>query len=296
MNHSVLITGINGFIGKHAAEAFIKAGFAVYGLDLASECSVPGICYVSCDLTDEPAAAAALRELQFNCVVHLAAILAMDSPNTLRVNTISTYHMLRAAKVHQCVSFLHLSSIPVIGQPPAEGRITEAAPVRPGTAYHVSKYAAEQLVMLPEFSGMQRYNLRIPSPIGPGMPRSFLRVMMERALKGEPLMVYGAGSRVQNYLDARDIAAALVSTVRTEPEEGLYLLGGEAVSNMEAARLCAEIAGGKSEVMLSGMPDPADGERWLVDAGKARSAFGFAPGFGLRRSLEDLAMEMRCAS
>jgi UDP-glucose 4-epimerase len=296
MDQSVLITGINGFIGKHTADAFLRAGFAVSGTDLSPECAVPGIPYVSCDLTDEARVGERLRELRFSCVVHLAAVLAMNSPNTLRINTTAAYHMLRLAREMGCGCFLHLSSVPVIGMPPAEGMITESTPVRPGTAYHVSKYAAEQLVMLPEFSGMRRFNLRIPSPIGPGMPRSFLRLMMERALKGEPLMVYGAGTRVQDYLDARDIAGALADVALTQPEDGLYLLGGETISNLDAVRLCAEIAGGKSGIVMSGQPDPADGERWLVDTSRARAAFGFSPRYGLRRSLEDLAEEMRCGS
>ena len=295
MDQSVLITGINGFIGKHTAAAFLRAGFAVCGTDLSPVCAVPGTPYVSCDLTDEAQAGEKLRELRFGCIVHLAAVLAMNSPATLRINTTAAYHMLRLAREKECACFIHLSSVPVIGAPPTDGRISESVPVRPGTAYHVSKYAAEQLVMLPEFSGMRRYNLRIPSPIGPGMPRSFLLVMLERALAGEPLTVYGAGTRVQDYLDARDIASALASVTRTQPEEGLYLLGGEAISNLDAVRLCAEIAGGKSEIVMCGQPDPADGERWLVDSGKARAAFGFSPEYRLRRSLEDLAEEMQCA-
>ena len=295
MNDAVLITGVNGFIGRHAARAFLEAGYRVLGTDLQPDCGIPEVEYSPCDLTDETRTAEVLGGLSCAWVVHLAAVLAMNSANTLRINTAAAYHGLKLARHLACRGFIHLSSVPVIGTPPAEGRITESLPVRPGTAYHVSKFAAEQLVMLPEFSGMLRYNLRIPSPIGPGMPRSFLRVMLERAMKGEALTVYGTGSRVQDYLDARDIAGALTAVVRREPEAGLYLLGGEAVSNLEAARLCGEIAGGGSEIVMSGTPDPADGERWLVDWGKARAAFGYAPKYGLRRSLEDLAEEMGCA-
>ncbi len=295
MNETVLITGINGFIGRHAAKAFLDAGYRVLGTDLQTGCGIPEVEYVSCDLTDEARAGEALGSLDCAWVIHLAAVLAMDSAQTLRINTMAAYHMLKLARRLGCRGFLHLSSVPVIGRPPAEGPITELTPVNPGTAYHVSKYAAEQLVMLPEFSGMLRYNLRIPSPIGPGMPRSFLRVMLEKALAGDPLTVYGAGSRVQDYLDARDIAGALAAVVQAVPEEGLYLLGGEAISNLDAVKLCGEIAGGKSGIVMSGQPDPADGERWLVDPGKARAAFGFSPKYGLRRSLEDLAEEIRCA-
>ena len=296
MMHSVLITGINGFIGKHTAKEFLRAGFKVCGTDLQPDCTVPGVEYRSCDLTDEQELRDSLQDLSFDTVVHLAAVLAMDSPNTLRINTLAAYHMLRLAREKQCRCFLHLSSIPIIGVPPLSGEIREETPAAPRTAYHVSKLAVEQLVMLPEFSGMRRYNIRIPSPIGPGMPRSFLRIMLEKALAGENLTVYGSGRRVQNYLDARDIAVGLVSVAQTEVAEGLYLLGGTPVSNLVAAELCRQIAGGSGKLVMTGLPDPAENERWLVDCDKARKSFGFAPRYGLEESLRALAEEMRCAS
>ncbi len=293
MSRSVLITGINGFIGTHVAEAFLRAGFTVGGTDLHPACRTPAVRYAECDLTDAAAAETALGDLDFDCVVHIAAILTMHSSETLRINETATYHMLRLAKAHGCGCFIHLSSIPVIGLPPTEGLITEATPAAPKTAYHVSKYAAELLTALPEFDGMRRYNLRIASPIGPGMPRSFLRVMLERALAGEALTVYGVGSRVQNYIDARDVASVMVSVAESAPAEGLYLLGGTSVSNLEAARKCAVSAGSVSKVVLSGLPDAADGERWLVDDAKARAAFGFVPRYTLERSLADLAEDIQ---
>ena len=291
--NSVLITGINGFIGKHVAQAFLNAGFCVCGVDLHPACAIPGIRYAACDLTDAQAAEAALRELEFDCVVHIAAILAMRSSETLRINTTAAYHMLLMAKERRCRSFLHLSSIPIIGLPPEEKAITEDTPTNPRTAYHVSKYAAEQLVMLPEFEEMHRYNIRIASPVGPGMPRSFLRIMMERALAGEPLSLYGAGSRVQNYIDARDVAAALVAVAEKEPPDGLYLLSGGSYSNTEAAGICIRAAGSNSTVEFSGKPDPADHERWIVDARKAREAFGYQPRYPLLCSMAALAEELK---
>ena len=296
MIHSVLITGINGFIGKHTAKEFLRAGFKVCGADLQPNCAVCGVEYRSCDLTDEQELRDSLQDLSFDTVVHLAAVLAMDSPNTLRINTLAAYHMLRLAREKQCGRFLHLSSIPIIGVPPLSGEISEETPSAPRTAYHVSKLAVEQLVMLPEFSGMQRYNLRIPSPIGPGMPRSFLRIMLEKALEGENLTVYGSGNRVQNYLDARDIAVGLVSVAQTEPAEGLYLLGGTPVSNLAAAELCRQTSGGSGKLVMTGLPDTAENEHWLVNCDKARKNFGFAPRYGLEESLRDLAEEIRCAS
>lgn len=283
----ILITGINGFIGRYTANAFLSFGASVTGIDRQISCHRDDIPYIQADLTrsEEVKSCAAAKGL--NCVIHLAASLEMDAVSTLSVNTLSTYHTLQLALQTGCRHFLHLSSIPVVGARQSIEPVDETTPCNPRTLYHVSKYAAEQLVMLPEFGEMRRYNLRIASPIGPGMPKTFLKIMLEAAKAGRALTLYGTGSRVQNYIDVRDIAAALVQVVQAEPPEGCYLLGGTSCSNREAARLCIAAANQKAELVFTGEPDPFECERWFVDDTKAREAFGYRPKYTLKRSLSD---------
>lgn len=282
----VLITGANGFIGQHVTNAFQGNGDDVTGTDLQPNSAKKGIRYFQADV-------AAYEEMEtlagehYDAVVHLAACLQMNSSTVFHINTMGTYHVLKVAQQVGCETFLHLSSIPVIGTPPSDAFISEDTPARPLTLYHISKYAAEQVVMLPAFEAIRRYNLRIASPVGPGMPNSFVKQMLQAAKHGKPLTLYGTGSRIQNYIDARDIARALVTVSQSKPPQGLYLLGGESYSNFEAARLCSAIANTKSEIVFLDRPDPADTEHWLIDDEKAKTVFGYSPRYTLRQSLLD---------
>ena len=285
---NVLITGVNGFIGRHAVKAFCASGFHVTGVDIQSRCHSVDIAYVQGDLTDRSCFTSLIEAGPYDCVVHLAANIETYTGSPLRVNALTAYHALQTANQVGCKYFLHLSSIPVIGAPP-NFPITEEHQVSPQTAYHISKYAAEQVVMLPEFAMMKRYNLRIASPIGPDMPMRFPRIMLENAKAGGLLEIYGTGSRVQNYIDARDIAETLIKVINANAEPGLYLLGGESHSNIDVAHISAAVANG-GRIVFSDKPDPLDQERWLINDRKARIALGHAPQYSLEQTLKDMLM------
>lgn len=282
----ILVTGANGFIGRHITKAFREYGADVTGTDLQPDPIESGIKYFQADITAYETLEA-LTSNHYDAVIHVAACLQMNSSHVFHINTVGTYHVLKLAQKTGCEVFLHLSSVPIIGTPPNNAPITEDTPANPLTLYHISKYAAEQAVMLPAFESMQRYNLRIASPAGPGMPNSFLKQVLQAAKQGKPLTLYGTGSRVQNYIDVRDIAEALVKVTQTKPPQGLYLLGGESYSNLEAARVCLAIANTNSEIVFLDKPDAADQERWLINDKKAQTAFGHSPRYTLRRSLLD---------
>lgn len=284
----VLITGVNGFIGQYAAEIFVSNGIQVTGTGRQSSCSFPDIAYVQAELTDDAAVSQLIEAGPYDGVVHLAASIKSNTAEPLKVNALAAYNILRAASCTGCRFFQHLSSIPIIGVPPNKP-ITEDVDVKPVTAYHISKYAAEQVVMLPQFSAMKRYNFRIASPIGAGMPMHFLRIMLEAAQANLPLTLFGSGSRIQNYIDVRDIGSSLVKAAEREPESGVYLLGGNSYSNLEIARRCISITNGGRVVFLD-KADPADGERWLVDDRKSRQAFGHDPQYSLDQTLMDMLM------
>ena len=160
----ILITGINGFVGQHVAAWFLAQGEQVTGVGTREICSLPNVAYVQADLCQESAVERLVQAGPFDVVLHFAASLEMNDPDTLRINTRSTRHVLQAAKQAGCGLFVHLSSIPIVGAPP-ESPVAEETPPAPQTVYHRSKYAAEQLVMESEYKEMLRYNVRIASPV-----------------------------------------------------------------------------------------------------------------------------------
>ena len=81
---TALITGVAGGMGRAAAEALLREGWAVWGLDLREPAALPGLRFLRADLSDpaDPEAVARTLEregVRLNAVVHLAGLYDLDS-------------------------------------------------------------------------------------------------------------------------------------------------------------------------------------------------------------------------
>jgi UDP-glucose 4-epimerase len=201
--------------------------------------------------------------------------------------------MLALAARWQVSSFVYLSSVPVIGLP-RELPITEEHPVQPPTAYHASKLFGEHLCSVARAAGTPTVGLRLTAPVGPGMPDGrILPVFVRRALAGEPLELAGEGTRGQDYVDVRDIAAAVEAAIEAEPSGVLNIASGTCTTNLELAHSCVEVLGSASDVLLSGRPDPEDGVRWEVSIERAAASIDYRPSHSLKDSITAVAEELR---
>ncbi len=80
---SILITGVLGGMGSATAQAMLREGYTVYGIDTAAECELP-IEYFRADITDEKSIAAAYASIsestdRLDGIVHFAGIYNLDS-------------------------------------------------------------------------------------------------------------------------------------------------------------------------------------------------------------------------
>ncbi len=272
----LLVTGCNGFVGSYVVKELLAQGHQVVGLGSKPGCSIPGIPYYAADISDPDAMAAAAEKIgSLDGIIHCAACIHFsDTDNNLMlVNAMGTQNVVLLAKKCGAKKIVYCSSCPIIGVP-VEHPVTEDHPLAPATVYHISKLAGEYIL---QASGLDHVLLRIPSPIGVGMnPKTILPVMLGRAMQNEPITLFGKGTRVQNYISARDIARAAALTMGPGPS-GCYLLAGDAISNKDLARLCCETAGSSSEIQFVPRPDPADSQVWDLSGEKIKQDYGFVP-------------------
>jgi nucleoside-diphosphate-sugar epimerase len=120
-----------------------------------------------------------------------------------------------------------------------------------------------------------------------------LPVFVRRALAGEPLELAGEGTRGQDYVDVRDIAAAVEASLRVEPSGVLNIASGTCTTNLELAGRCVELLGSSSEVRLSGTPDREEGVRWEVSIERAAETIDYRPRHSLEDSITTVAEELR---
>ncbi len=140
----VLITGAGGLVGRNLTEYFSKHGLESIPTDVSGY-------EVSGNLLDEDFVFRTLASLDFDAIVHLAAIT--DLKKTIQnpklcyeVNCFGTLNMLELATLKRVKRFIFSSSANVFGAP-KKNPVAEDSPINPRVPYDYSKVIGENMVM-----------------------------------------------------------------------------------------------------------------------------------------------------
>jgi nucleoside-diphosphate-sugar epimerase len=290
----ILVTGTSGYVGSAIASFLLERGWDVVGLSRNPGRMKGPTEYVRADLGVVSFAEGVFSKISpCDAIVHAAACIDQGLYNSsiTLTNCLGTQQVLALANIWHSSNLVYISSVPVIGTPKFLP-ITEDHPTDPRTAYHASKLFGENLVKIAEHNGLIGSNLRLTSPIGPGMPRNrILPVFVKRAMMGEPLSLAGRGTRTQNYVDVRDISAAVENCLITNNAGVFNIAGKRSISNRELADMCVRTLGSASEIVYTGQPDPEEGIIWEVSISKAKECFGYDPHYSIEESIEAVGAE-----
>lgn len=290
----VLITGSNGHVGSAIASHLTQIGWQVVGLGRQPGSATSCSSYVQADI-GAPSLVERITSTTTPCeaIVHAAAALNKDlyAPAICLTNCLGTQQILDLASIWDVHSLVYISSVPVIGMP-RQLPITEIHPVDPPTAYHASKLFGEYLTILAGRTGLTGAILRLTSPVGPGMKDNrILPVFVKQALANLPLQLSGQGKRQQNYVDVRDVAAAVASSLNRRAQGVFNVAGSRAISNLELAQVCIQTLGSSSDVQFTGKPDAEESIRWDVSIAKATEHLGYVPQFGIEQSIRAMGSD-----
>lgn len=287
----ILVTGASGLVGGAIAAHLVERGHQVIGLSRRPS-ALTGIRDIHVDLAT-PGWSEDLRDLRCEAIVHAGACLAKDNtdPHLCAVNAGATQELLTLAGAWEVSSFVFISGLTVIGQP-LHLPITEEHPTAPLTTYHASKLFGEHMVRVLSAGRWPSASLRVTAPVGPRMPDGrILSHFVGRALRNEPLVLAGEGSRKQDFVDVRDVARC-VELALSHRAEGVYNAGsGRSVSNIDLARLVIATLGSRSVIEHTGSPDPEEGIDWAISLERARSSFGYQPAISLDESIRSVARD-----
>lgn len=287
----ILVTGASGFVGQAICEGLLAAGHNVIGLHGRTRDDDDKRPYevVVADISNIDAIKRA-GEIVGSCdaIIHAAACLSLDlySPEVINVNCLGVQNMLWLATRWRSSHFIFLSSIPVIGVPRSLP-INEEHPTLPPSTYHAAKLFGEHLVRLAANQDLNAISLRIPAPVGPGMPMSrFLSVLVKRALKNETIKLSGHGTRQQNYIDVRDIAQAILLCLQKQLSGVFNIASESCISNIDLALRVIKHCRSKSEVSFNGIPDIEEDYIWDVSTDKAKKELGFVPEYQIEDAVD----------
>ena len=202
----VLITGSDGFIGRHLKSALERCGHHVTGTVFFKRPHASEVYLDLCgDISNN-----GLSEKSFDALVHTAGIVDQNAPKSLiyAVNALGTRRILELARRMGCGHFIQLSSVSVYGlRVMGENRTEDRTPRYMGRwtiPYARSKAHAEEFV---EKSGVPYTILRMPAVIGRG--DSFVGQSIIPPLRDGSFFLCGRGDRLFSMLNVRNLASVV---------------------------------------------------------------------------------------
>ncbi len=214
---------------------------------------------VSGDLLDKDFVFRRLSSLDFDAIIHLAAITEIrktieDPRLCFEVNCVGTLNMLELANRKKVKRMICSSSANVFGAPKSNP-VTEDAPFDPRVPYDYSKVIAENLAMsFYRTKGVQVALTRSWLLFGEFDQPSRATIRFIRAcLKNEPLTLFNGGKDTTSPSHAVNYARLAVMIMENERSVGqAFNFGGERpVSIRELAETVKSLTGSKSELILA---------------------------------------------
>jgi dTDP-glucose 4,6-dehydratase len=323
----ILVTGGAGFIGSHfVLDWFDTVGTPLVNLDkltyagnlrnLEPIAHKPGYTFVRGDIRDSALVTRLMEEHKPRAIVHLAAESHVDRSlvgpgEFLDTNINGTFVMLQAARAYfETLSsedrakfrFLHVSTDEVFGSlKPGDAPFEETFAFKPNSPYAASKASSDMLVRAWGKSyGLPVIITNCSNNYGPlQFPEKLLPLVLDKAIHGKPLPIYGDGMQVRDWLYVGDHAAAL----RVALEKGLpgqtYNIGGwNEQANLDTVQmLCALLDEFLPDSpykphaqLLTYVTDrPGHDRRYAINATKAERELGWKPSetfaTGLRKTV-----------
>jgi dTDP-glucose 4,6-dehydratase len=318
---TVLVTGGAGFIGGAVCRLLHGiAGCRIVNLDklgyagsphaLRDLAQDPRYAFEHADITDPAALTRIFRQHRPDAVIHLAAEShvdrSIDGPQAfIANNVVGTLHLLEACRAHlqerdaahrADFRFLHVSTDEVYGSLEDGALFDAASGYDPRSPYSASKAASDHL------ASAWRHTYGVPTIItncgnnyGPfQFPEKFIPTLIIRALKGQPLPIYGGGDQVRDWIHVEDHARALLGVLARGRIGGKYLIGaGEQRRNLEMAELICDLVdrvvprNANSRALIAHVADrPGHDRRYAIDATQVRDEIGWRPARTLQDGLE----------
>jgi dTDP-glucose 4,6-dehydratase len=308
---TLLVTGGAGFIGGNFVHRAVASGHRIVNLDkltyagnlstLASLRNNPGHRFVQGDIGDAPLVTALLAEHRPDAVINFAAEShvdrSIDGPAAfIQTNVTATLALLEVTRDHwrglsgaqaQAFRFLHVSTDEVYGSLGPEGRFTESTPYAPNSPYSASKAASDHLVRAFHHTyGLPTLTTNCSNNYGPyQFPEKLIPLVIQKALAGEALPVYGDGLNIRDWLYVEDHCDAIAAVLDKGTLGETYNVGGGSEqTNLDVVRtICALLddrvptSTPRASLIRFVRDRPGHDRRYAIDATKIQRELGWMP-------------------
>ena len=306
---NILVTGGAGFIGSNFLNLFVpiyrehnylnldKLSYAANLLNLIDLENQPNYFFKYGDITDYELLSELFKENDPDIVIHFAAESHVDRSivgpaEFIQSNIIGTFNLLEACRKYWTGKkekfFLHVSTDEVYGSLGPKGFFTEATAYDPSSPYSASKAASDHLVRAYHRTyGLPVAITNCSNNYGPyQFPEKLIPLMIQNAVEGKKLPVYGKGENVRDWLYVEDHCKALWQVVeKGRPGETYNIGGNNEWRNIDIVRqICKALASEldktpqQFEDLITFVKDrPGHDLRYAVYAGKIKQELGWEP-------------------
>lgn len=302
----LVVTGVNGFVGKHLVDECLSQGFEVVGIGrepqaaahLQSNLSE----YVQCDMADYDAVSRLSLD-RVRGIINLAGLAAVgpsfDKPdlymqvNTAVLDTVCKH--VASQSQPQKVKILAISSGAVYSSA-QEMPLTEDSRLDPTSSpYAKSKIAMEELADNYRDQGLDCIVARPFNHIGPGQAGGFLlpdlyKKVQEAIATSGTLRVGNITTR-RDYTDVRDVCKAYVDIITSEAADAprYNICSGRSLSGEEILQLLLKElgAGGLAAEVDESLFRPSDAPDLYGDNSRLKTDTAWAVQYSTEQTIHD---------
>jgi dTDP-glucose 4,6-dehydratase len=311
---TLLVTGGAGFIGGNfVLDLLAQGGYRIVNLDaltyagnldtLAPVRERAEHVFARGDIGDPAVVRQLLAAHRPAGIVNFAAEShvdrSIDGPAAfVQTNVVGTLNLLQCALEHwralplgeqDGFRFLHVSTDEVYGSLGPVGKFSELTPYAPNSPYSASKAASDHLVRAFHHTyGLPTLTTNCSNNYGPyQFPEKLIPLMIQKALAGQPLPVYGDGRNVRDWLYVLDHCRAIQRVLELGRPGEVYNIGGDAErENIQVVRTILRLvderrplpAGASRESLITYVRDrPGHDRRYAIDATKIKRELNWRP-------------------
>ena len=310
----VLVTGIAGFIGFHAAKALHKSGMDVVGVDnfntyydsglkRARVRALPdSVNVVELDIADNEALRTLFEKEQPDVVLHLAAQAgvrySLEQPfayaQSNLVGHLSVLEVCRHAK--NLSHLVYASSSSVYGESD-KAPFSEDQPVTAPVSLYAATKRSDELMSdsYAHLYGLKQIGLRFFTVYGQfGRPDMAYWIFTEKIINDQPIKLFNEGKMRRDMTHVSDVVDGVLSIVNQTPtfsaderSHRIYNIGNNRPEALETLVSTIETAIGKPAQRILEPMQPGDVTQTCADISRITADYGYTPSTPISEGVPD---------